>query len=70
MSIHTIFVAVFIWILFNMVSSCAAFVCANRFKKGSGISFHRPPKKGSELEKQGLELLEERIGLLLKQVIV
>ena len=51
MAIHTIFAAVFIWILFNMVSSCAAFGCGNRVKKDSGISFHRFPKKGSELEK-------------------
>ena len=60
MSIETIFPAVFIWILFNMVSSCAAFVCANRVKKASGISFDGFPKKGSELEKQWIRAVRRK----------
>ena len=60
MNIQTIFPAVFIWILFNMVSSCAAFGCANRIKKGSGISFHRFPKRGSEIEKQWITAVRRK----------
>ena len=48
MSMHKICAAVFISILFNMVSSCAAFGCANTVKKGSGISFHRFPNVMSQ----------------------
>ena len=60
MNIQTIFPAVFIWILSNMVSSCATFGCANRVKKGSGISFHRFPKKGLELEKQWITAIRRK----------
>ena len=42
----------FLWMLVIMVQCCAAFGCTNSVKKDSGISFHRFPKKGSELEKQ------------------
>ena len=52
-----------------MVSSCAAFDCANRVKKGSGISLHRFPKKGSEFEKQWIRAVRRKNCLLLKQVV-
>ena len=42
----------FLWILVNMLQSCAAFGCTNRVERDSATSFHRFPKKGSELEKQ------------------
>ena len=69
MSIQTIFPAVFIWILFNMVSSYAAFGCTNRLKKGSGISFHRFPKKGSELEKLWIRAVRRKNWSPSKKVV-
>ena len=39
-----------VFILFGkMVTSCVAFGCTNRMKKGSGISFHRFPHKNPDL---------------------
>ena len=34
-------------LLGKMVTSCVAFGCTNRMKKGSGISFHRLPSDSS-----------------------
>ena len=33
MNINTVFAAVFLWILVNIVQSCAAFVCTDRLKR-------------------------------------
>ena len=37
MSINAIFAAVFLWILVNMVQSCAAFGCTNKIKNDTWI---------------------------------
>ena len=48
MFMRVLFFIVFI-LLSKMVTSCVAFGCTNRMKKGSGISFHCFPHKNPDL---------------------
>ena len=60
MSIHTILLQFSFGYCLTWLVLCATFGCANRGKKGSGISFHRFPKKGSELEKQWIRTVRRK----------
>ena len=68
MSIHTIFATVFIWILFNIVL-VLLLVVQIQLRNVLVFLFIDLQRKIQNLKSSGLELLDERIGLLLKQVV-
>ena len=44
----------------NMVTSCIAYGCTNRAKKGSGISFHRFPMKRPDILKKWIQAVRRK----------
>ena len=51
-----------------MVTSCIAYCCTNRAKKGSGISFHRVPIKGPDLLKKWIQAVRRKKEFLMETV--